>query len=68
MNHFRGTYSLARQLSTAHLAHCASMFAHHTPDRWKALRLTEITQAMIVQRHRDITASGGSRRATTGWR
>ena len=39
------------------------MFAHHTPDRWKALRLTEITQAMIVQRHRDITASGGSRRA-----
>ena len=47
-----------------------AMFEHHTPDRWKTMKLSAFTQPMIVARHKAITNGestrrGGSRRANT---
>ena len=72
MDHFRGSYSDARKLSTSHKSDTDIMFKHHTPDRWKTMFLRDISQGMIATRHTEITggttskgskARGGSRRA-----
>ena len=70
MDHFKGDYAEARKLSTTYKADSAAMFEHHTPDRWKTMKLSAFTQAMIVARHKAITSGdsgrrGGSRRANT---
>jgi len=72
MDHFRGDYAAARNLSEGHKTNFATAYKHHTPFRWKTMRLADISQAMIAARHKEITggvrytdnkARGGSRRA-----
>jgi integrase len=72
MDHFLGDYAAARKLSDGHKTNFTTAYKHHTPNKWKNLPLSEITQAMIVSRHREITGGilikgtqvrGGSRRA-----
>ena len=70
MDHFKGDYAEARKLSTTYKADSAAMFEHHTPDRWRTMKLSAFTQSMIVTRHKAITNGestrrGGSRRANT---
>ena len=72
MDHFRGDYAEARKLADSYRADMDKLYEHHTPKRWRTMKLTEITQAMLVARHKEITggvrigqgrARGGSRRA-----
>ena len=72
MTYFRGSYADARKLSAEYKADSGALFDHHTPDRWKGMKLTAVTQPMVVTRHGQITdgtidgtgsVRGGTRRA-----
>jgi integrase len=72
MDHFLGAYATARRLAPAYRTDCDALFKHHTPDKWKSMKLADVSQSMIVARHGAITggvtikdseARGGTRRA-----
>ena len=70
MDHFMGAYADARKLSANYKADGEALFKHHTPHRWKTMKLSSFTQSMMVTHHKAITSGdsgrrGGARRANT---
>lgn len=55
MDYFRGTHATARKLSDGHLGNSETAWKHHTPARWKNMRLADISHNMVAARHREIT-------------
>jgi hypothetical protein len=65
-DYFLGDYSAARRLSGGHRDNATAIFTHHVPDKWKRMKLTDISQSMIATRHRDITGGTGGKKAPGG--
>lgn len=55
MTYFSGAHAQVRKLSGKHLTDSEHRWEHHTPDRWKAMKLPDISQGMVATRHSEIT-------------
>jgi hypothetical protein len=55
MDYYLGTHATAKKLASEHVTDRRELFENHTPDRWKSMRMTDVTHAMLAKRHLDIT-------------
>ena len=66
MDYFLGSYADAKGTSEGHIANSKSLFRHHVLDKWKRMKLADITHEQIAKRFRAIAGGTGDKHAPGG--